>query len=342
MFRRLTDVVSLALVLCLVGSTSAVFVEDFDDPAVPIGGGGKYISESFILDSGEWLGNEIRGDSQALDATGTGVRINDDIANPGAHITTPGLPNGAGTITYWIRERMGGSGGGEIEIQVSTVNQDSGFSTVASRPFSGETWVEEVVELNQPGPCWVRFANINHPGHALFDQVTITEMTFGAASNPSPAEDAMDVPRDVVLSWTPGEFTPAVNGHIVYFSESYNDVNDGIGGITQDANNYAPERLDFDKTYYWRVDEIGDAPDYAVYSGDVWRFTVEPFSYPLENITATASSQSSANEGPENTINGSGLGADALHSTERNDMWLSGPGAELAWIQYEFDAVYRL
>ena len=37
----------------------------------------------------------------------------------------------------------------------------------------------------------------------------------GVASNPSPANGATDVHRDAVLSWTPGEFAPAVNGHTV-------------------------------------------------------------------------------------------------------------------------------
>jgi hypothetical protein len=55
------------------------------------------------------------------------------------------------------------------------------------------------------------------------------------AENPSPADEATDVPREVVLSWTPGVFAAPTNGHKVYFSEDFNDVNDGIGGIAQDA-----------------------------------------------------------------------------------------------------------
>jgi len=47
----------------------------------------------------------------------------------------------------------------------------------------------------------------------------------GQASDPSLADGAEDVPRDVVLSWTPGEFAAPTNGHKVYFGESFNDVN---------------------------------------------------------------------------------------------------------------------
>ena len=70
------------------------------------------------------------------------------------------------------------------------------------------------------------------------------------AVKPSPANGATDVLRDVVLSWTPGVFTPAVDGHKVYLSENFNDVNDRVGGITESASSYAPQRLDFNKTYY--------------------------------------------------------------------------------------------
>ncbi|MBA7628096.1 hypothetical protein ES703_35566 [subsurface metagenome] len=164
------------------------------------------------------------------------------------------------------------------------------------------------------------------------------------AFDPSPADKATDVPRDAVLSWTPGEYAPAVNGHTVYLSESFNNVNDGIGGVTQDANSYTPAQLlDYGTTYYWRVDEVDGPPDFTVHPGDVWQFITELFSYPIENITATASSQFSADTGPEKTIDGSGLDENDLHSTEEADIWLSNmAGPQPSWIQYEFDRVYKL
>jgi len=165
----------------------------------------------------------------------------------------------------------------------------------------------------------------------------------GVASNPSPADEATDVPRDVVLGWTAGEYAPPVNGHKVYLSENFTDVNDGIGGIAQDANSYAPpQRLDLGTTYYWRVDEVNGAPDYTVYQGDVWSFTTEPVSYPVESITVTASSTHSADMSPENTVNGSGLDDNDLHSVQGTDMWLSSSEPLGAWIQYEFDKAYKL
>ena len=164
------------------------------------------------------------------------------------------------------------------------------------------------------------------------------------ATQPSPADEATDVPRDVVLSWKPGCYAAPTNGHKVYFGESFDDVNDGIGGVTHSDDSYAPpQRLDFSKTYYWRVDEVNGPPDFTVHEGSVWSFTTELFSYPIENITATASSQFNENTKPENTINGSGLDENDLHSTKEEGIWVSSmTGPQPTWIQYEFDRVYKL
>ena len=169
------------------------------------------------------------------------------------------------------------------------------------------------------------------------------EYTLGYAGVPSPADGAIDVPRDVVLGWEPGALAAPVNGHTVYLSENFNDVNDGIGGITQSAASYTPpQRLDWGTTYYWRVDEDSGPPDNLLFEGDVWSFTTELLAYPVENVTATASSADQADMGPENTINGSGLDANDLHSTEETAMWRSSAEPLGAWIGYEFDKVYKL
>ncbi|UCC99201.1 MAG: discoidin domain-containing protein, partial [Phycisphaerales bacterium] len=166
----------------------------------------------------------------------------------------------------------------------------------------------------------------------------------GLASEPNPVDEATDVPRDVVLSWTPGIYAPPINGHRVYLSKSFNDVNDGMGGATLDASSHDPGRLEYETTYYWRVDEVNAPPDSTVYAGEVWSFTTEPVGYPINgvNITATASSVGQADFGPENTINSSGLDENGLHSTNATDMWLSDNELLGAWIQYEFDKVHRL
>ncbi len=151
------------------------------------------------------------------------------------------------------------------------------------------------------------------------------------ARNPMPADETVDVPRDVVLSWTPGTDAQTRN---VYLGTDPADVNDAdtvnpmdvLVGEGQTATTYAPADLQYGQTYYWRVDEVNAAPDSAVHKGDVWRFTVEPYAYRIETVTAAASS-SQPSMGPQNTVNGSGLDDLDQHSTQPTQMWMTNGAA---------------
>jgi hypothetical protein len=170
------------------------------------------------------------------------------------------------------------------------------------------------------------------------------------AGDPNPENEATDVSRDVVLSWTPGMYAVA---HDVYFGGSFNDVNNASRGDTtgvlkkqgQEPNSFNPGRLQFGQTCYWRIDEVNAPPSGAVWKGGVWSFTVEPYSYALPGslITASASSSNRADMGPEKTIDRSGLNASDQHSTTTAHMWFSAsPAPQPVWIQYAFDQPYKL
>ncbi|HPC95479.1 MAG TPA: discoidin domain-containing protein [Sedimentisphaerales bacterium] len=171
----------------------------------------------------------------------------------------------------------------------------------------------------------------------------------GLATGPRPADEAVDVPRDVVLSWTPGEYAAT---HDIYFGTTFDDVNQASRSnpsgvlVSQDqaATVFDPaELLNFGQTYYWRIDEVNAPPDSTILKGNIWSFTTEPFAYPAQNIIATTNGTSDDGAGPENTVNGSGLNADDRHSIEATDMWLATPTAEDAlWIQFEFERVLKL
>ena len=162
-----------------------------------------------------------------------------------------------------------------------------------------------------------------------------------------PTDGSSDIPRDgVVLSWKPDK---AAAQHSVYFGSDFDDVNNATPQsptfqATQTETTLALDRLlELGQTYYWRIDEVSAPPDLNTFKGEVWRFTVEPFAYIVQNVTATASSSFSQDRGPEKTIDGSGLNASSLHSTEVTEMWLSSAGGpQPTWIQYEFDRAYKL
>lgn len=165
------------------------------------------------------------------------------------------------------------------------------------------------------------------------------------ASNPSPDNSAVDVWEKAILSWKPGMYAPAINGHRVYFSDVFSDVNDGAASAlkgTTSLPEYAPDELAYDTTYYWRIDEANAVTGW--YKGQIWSFTTEPLAYvvPTSSVTATASSQYDEIMTAQKTADGSGLGADDLHSNDENNMWLSGADDPNPWIQYDFDDTYKL
>jgi len=101
----------------------------------------------------------------------------------------------------------------------------------------------------------------------------------GRASQPNPADKQKEVARDVVLTWLPAETAVM---HDVYLGTDFNDVNNadttdttGVYRGRQDTVGYAPdETLQWETTYYWRIDEVNDSNPDSPWIGSVWSFTV--------------------------------------------------------------------
>jgi len=90
------------------------------------------------------------------------------------------------------------------------------------------------------------------------------------AYDPDPPDGANFIDPNVELSWTPGF---GAKLHTVYFGDSFDDVNDAAGGLSQTDTTYRPffGPLELEKTYYWRVDEFDGV---VTRKGDVWSFKI--------------------------------------------------------------------
>jgi hypothetical protein len=131
----------------------------------------------------------------------------------------------------------------------------------------------------------------------------------------------------------------------VYFGTNFEDVNDGNADVLvsegQTNAAYDPDvLLEYGQTYYWRIDEVNAAPDYTVFEGRTWSFTTETYSYPITNLTATASAEQ-GNSLASYTIDNSGINEYDQHGVDLSTMWCTPSGGLPAWIQYEFDKQYR-
>ncbi len=97
-----------------------------------------------------------------------------------------------------------------------------------------------------------------------------------------PVDDSVDVPQEISLLWNAGELA---NEHDVYFGDDETAVVDATTastGIYQgrqalDATSLDLGVLEWNKTYYWRIDEVNDAEDGSPWKGSVWSFTTADF-----------------------------------------------------------------
>ena len=89
----------------------------------------------------------------------------------------------------------------------------------------------------------------------------------GKAYDPVPGDGEGFIDTDVTLTWEAGR---GAQTHTVYFGDNPDAVEDALGGTPQTLSRYYPGALEFDKTYYWRVDEFDGI---VTHEGDIWSFT---------------------------------------------------------------------
>ena len=101
------------------------------------------------------------------------------------------------------------------------------------------------------------------------------------AGSPNPPNGAVDVKHTPVLKWSAGD--DAVS-HQVYFGTDRETVKNADtaspeykGSIELGAESYDPGLLEWNTTYYWRVDEVNDVNPDSPWTGGVWSFTTADF-----------------------------------------------------------------
>jgi len=96
--------------------------------------------------------------------------------------------------------------------------------------------------------------------------------TVGAVADPSPAKGTVDVTQIPVLTWTPGLGAT----YDIYFGTDASAL-DKKGSGSLGSESYEPGRLEWNTTYYWRVDEANSANADSPWTGPLWSFTTANF-----------------------------------------------------------------
>ncbi len=105
--------------------------------------------------------------------------------------------------------------------------------------------------------------------------------TEGAVASPDPSNGAVDVKHTPILTWSPGVYAAS---HQVFFGADEDAVKNadtsspeykGTGDLG--AESYEPGKLEWNSTYYWRIDEANNANPDSPWTGILWSFTTANF-----------------------------------------------------------------
>ena len=160
---------------------------------------------------------------------------------------------------YLLGEAISGDTGGEVEPTLIYFDI-SGLSL----PF--EPRAIRIVALDYGGTA---------PGFDIGNVLARTSIISNpSASGPYPPNNAKNISIDSILDWISGN---SAEEHYVYLSTNINDIISSVTGINnpiqpQDSNIFNPGLLEFDKTYYWRVDEINESNVNSPWTGNIWKF----------------------------------------------------------------------
>jgi hypothetical protein len=105
--------------------------------------------------------------------------------------------------------------------------------------------------------------------------------TEGAVGSPDPSNGAVDVKQTQVLTWSPSVFAAS---HEVYFGADKDAVKNADTGSPEykgsrnlGSQSYDPGKLEWDTTYYWRIDEVNNTNPDSPWLGILWSFTTANF-----------------------------------------------------------------
>jgi hypothetical protein len=96
------------------------------------------------------------------------------------------------------------------------------------------------------------------------------------AISPNPVNGAENAKQTSTLRWTAGDEAAS---HDVYFGTDEQAVRDADasspeykGSTELGSENYDPGKLEWDTTYYWRIDAVNDLSPDSPWVGEVWSF----------------------------------------------------------------------
>ncbi len=196
---------------------------------------------------------------------------------PPKNAYAPDPPDGAKSIDPGVTLSWTGGFGSKLHTVYFGDNFDDVNNATGGLPQGATTYT----------PANLKFAKTYYWRVDEFDAINTYKgevwsfTTEGAVGDPNPSDGAVDVKQTPVLSWTSGVYAAS---HQIYFGTDEDTVRNADtsspeyqGTRALGIESYEPSKLQWDTTYYWRIDEVNDVNPDGPWTGDVWSFTTANF-----------------------------------------------------------------
>jgi hypothetical protein len=216
---------------------------------------------------------------------GGGGSMQFNITTPGGATTLTATPLAAGWHHLAVTID---ADSGEMIIYLDAVSVASGSTTIIPSDL-GNTTSNWLGRSQSGGYLWFigLLDDFRIYDYALTQEEIGLAMAPPEAWLPNPADGATGVKWNPTLSWNPGKYAAAVNGHKVYFDPNIAKVQArkgcDVNGVSTTPPSYTPSSLEPLTTYYWAIDEVNGS---NTWKGNVWRFTTRSVDA-FEQYTAT-------------------------------------------------------
>ncbi|MCP4259601.1 MAG: hypothetical protein GY774_19130 [Planctomycetes bacterium] len=105
--------------------------------------------------------------------------------------------------------------------------------------------------------------------------------TQGAVGNPNPSKGAVEITHSPILTWSPGIYGAS---HEIYFGTDKGAVKNADTSSPEykssgnlGSESYDVGQLEWNTTYYWRIDEANNTNADSPWTGPLWNFTTANF-----------------------------------------------------------------
>jgi hypothetical protein len=129
--------------------------------------------------------------------------------------------------------------------------------------------------------CQVAWQGPGIPAITIIPGANLSPYEPVQANGPNPGNGASDINQTSTLNWKPGI---QASSHQIYFGTDEQAVQNANTSSSEykgtrnlGSESYEPGQLEWNTTYYWRIDEANNANPDSPWTGNVWSFTTANF-----------------------------------------------------------------